>query len=501
MASDPIELVIKEEPQDPDLLVQNLPKVIKQENDLDFLLDFINVENTPVDDEPNTWVKADNESSEDTSDKDYNPGCGPSHKIPLELLQYSQGSETSSSCGEKNHSNLKCNICEEEFNDDYYFQQHCRSRRLAEKSYKCCGCGKVFRNTKQLNVHTRKHTEKQPYACKSRGKRFSVTGALSKHMRIHTGERRFACDTCDRKFTRFVHLENHMRTHSGEKPFVCDFCNISFKNKDGLKQHGKSHEDTTDHRWATPCPICSRVMKSTRQIMAHLETHVEGPRNLFSCDYCEKAFNNASRFSRHSNSHSGMGPPTGEKPYSCTGCSRIFLTLENLNRHKRTHTGEDHFPCESCGKCFAHSTLAKEHMKVHIGDESFQCEFCDKKYSLSRTRNRHIREKHPAFFLGSKRLKNKEKAREKIGTVVLTDEPYVKKIILNDSNDLKGITRNGARVGRKKDGAVGPVVQKCQDGEDIRVNIYTIENGEEVRVKEEPMEVFIETETDDFDCR
>ncbi|KAG5872725.1 hypothetical protein JTB14_019968 [Gonioctena quinquepunctata] len=572
MASDPIEVLIKEEPQDPDLLAQNIPTVIKQENDLDFLLDkpdLINVENTPVIDEPNTWVEAsveaDNEPSEDASDKDYDPPTmdEPSHKITLESLQYSssQGDESSSSSGDESDSDLKCKICKEEFDDDYYLQQHYKSRRLAEKSYKCCGCGKLFRDNTQLNVHARKHTGEQPYSCKTCGKRFSVNGNLSKHMRIHTGERRFTCDTCDRKFTQFAHLEDHMKTHSGERPFVCDFCNSSFKTKARLKKHKKSHDDTTDNRRAIPCPICSRVMKSTKQLMTHLETHDEGPHNPFSCDYCgksyknlfslnihiklhgnvrdfkcslcDKAFTNASHLRRHSNSHSGVRPfvcnichrgfpsaqnlkrhmmtHTGEKPYTCTDCSRSFLTLENLNRHRRTHTGEKPFPCEVCGKFFAHSTTAKEHMRVHTGDKPFQCEFCDKKFSLSKTRYKHIREKHPAFFPEFKRLNdmppNMKRAREKIKKeVVLPDEPYVKKIIMNYSNHLKGIAQNGARVGGKEDGMVGPVVQKCEDVEDIKVNMDTVENSldnsrtEEVRVKEEPMAVFIKTESDDFDC-
>lgn len=114
---------------------------------------------------------------------------------------------------------FECKICKQRFIDEFELEQHCKSRRLADRLYKCCKCDKGFRDNTQLNVHSRKHTGEQPYACKVCGKKFSVNGNLSKHMRIHTGERKYECDTCERKFTQFAHLEDHMKVHSGKN--VC----------------------------------------------------------------------------------------------------------------------------------------------------------------------------------------------------------------------------------------------------------------------------------------
>lgn len=126
-------------------------------------------------------------------------------------------SEESSSSDEDDY---ECKICNQKFIDEFELEQHCKSRRIGDRIYKCCKCEKVFRDNTQLNVHSRKHTGEQPYGCKVCGKRFSVNGNLSKHMRIHTGERKYECDTCERKFTQFAHLEDHMKVHSGEVWFA-----------------------------------------------------------------------------------------------------------------------------------------------------------------------------------------------------------------------------------------------------------------------------------------
>lgn len=126
---------------------------------------------------------------------------------------YKDDYSDSSSC--EDNDDFQCKVCKRQFLDEFDLNMHHKSRRLGDKSYKCCGCDKVFRDNTQLNVHSRKHTGEQPYACNICGKKFSVNGNLSKHMRIHTGERKYECDTCERKFTQFAHLEDHLKTHSG----------------------------------------------------------------------------------------------------------------------------------------------------------------------------------------------------------------------------------------------------------------------------------------------
>jgi KRAB domain-containing zinc finger protein len=56
---------------------------------------------------------------------------------------------------------------------------------------------------------------------------------------------------------------------------------------------------------------------------------------------------------------------TGEKPFSCTACSKSFGRLNYLERHMRVHTGEKPYSCSHCPKMFAGTGDLYKHMKIH----------------------------------------------------------------------------------------------------------------------------------------
>ncbi|CAL4169394.1 unnamed protein product, partial [Meganyctiphanes norvegica] len=67
------------------------------------------------------------------------------------------------------------------------------------------------------------------------------------------------------------------------------------------------------------------------------------------------------------NFHSHQIVHTGNKPYHCSHCAKVFSSNTNLIYHKKIHTGEKPYQCTQCNKGFRSNSNLISHQRTHTG--------------------------------------------------------------------------------------------------------------------------------------
>ena len=112
-------------------------------------------------------------------------------------------------------------------------------------------------------------------------------------------------------------------------PLQSNVCQKVLSSKGNLKQHKEVHNGERKH----VCTICGRIFTYKSVLKVHMATHSD--EKPYKCSICtpdkQKCFKRKDNLYQHMKVHN-------EKKYSCNVCEQKFRTLENLKRHRQSHT-------------------------------------------------------------------------------------------------------------------------------------------------------------------
>nr|XP_023014501.1 zinc finger protein 23 [Leptinotarsa decemlineata] len=341
----------------------------------------------------------------------------------------------------------KCSTCSELFPNEYKYTEHLKIHPL-----ECKLCGKLFYRRQNIRLHMKRHLGLKPFKCEICDKCFITRQKYNEHKNIHTGEAPIKCNLCDEKFRRHSNLVQHRNRHHfqlkkkvkdyicqcGEifhskkklawhkeihdaKPKACTQCSEKFLHMSSLTRHmRRAHNDKflpEDKRQSenVQCPICNgtylrssldvhikshsgerpfsclmcnKVFTTKWNLKLHKWTHASRTSKPFKCDQCVGAFIRETDYIAHMNSHKSV------RPYTCNYCGAQFIRKYNCLRHVKEHENAKTFSCTVCSKSFHRSYYLKDHMKVHSGIRPHHCGVCGKTSTTKSNHNKHLQIHH-----------------------------------------------------------------------------------------------------------
>lgn len=150
---------------------------------------------------------------------------------------------------------------------------------------------------------------------------------------------------------REVRLQTGQR--SSKRFYSCNICDKLFNNSISLKQHMIVHSSKKPFQ----CHVCQKSFKRSSTLSTHMLIHSDT--RPFECEFCGKKFHQKSDMKKHTYTH------TGEKPHCCTFCGKSFSQSSNLITHCRKHKGFKPFSCHECGISFFRKVDLRRHNYLH----------------------------------------------------------------------------------------------------------------------------------------
>lgn len=193
---------------------------------------------------------------------------------------------------------------------------------------RCVYCKNAFDRMEDLKVHVNSvHIQSMQYKCHLCNNTFYEVPHLTKHLQIHFTA--MSCTICQRMFSSEAKRQSHNYScHSDTALWQCGVCFALIAERQNIKEHMLGH----DCKLIYKCHFCDDELTDPEEFSKHVAAH----NGLYSCNICEKNFNDEYEKNIHDNDVHKI------KSCRCALCHQSYRKMHELTRHMNIHRYHPH---------------------------------------------------------------------------------------------------------------------------------------------------------------
>lgn len=187
-----------------------------------------------------------------------------------------------------------------------------------------------------------------------------------------------------------VNIKRIKKSQSPKKLYTCQTCQKSFQNSNKLSKHQQIHGNSSPFK----CDHCKKSFSSKFKLVRHVLIHSD--RKPFSCSVCERTFHRKDHLKNHIKVHSPC-----KKFYICEkpDCKKEYTSSLSYKKHLALHAAEEgSLECQICLKSFKSKEEILYHLKIHAGsrtvknpdEKKYSCDHCQRKFFTRKDVKRHM---------------------------------------------------------------------------------------------------------------